>query len=140
MTALSAARNTPRRGDAAVNTLLELKAKASQTFYTGALVMVNASGYALPGAVAASQRAAGVFDGDTATSGSTDGATTIRVRRGTFKFANYGSDAVTQAEVLSDCYIYDDQTVAKTSATNTRSVAGKVIQVESDGVWVEIGN
>ena len=39
----------------------------------------------------------------------------------------------------SDCYIVDDQTVAKTNGTNTRSVAGKIIAVDADGVWVKIG-
>ena len=40
-------------------------------------------------------------------------------------------------DIGSDCYIVDDQTVAKTSGTNTRSVAGKVFDVDADGVWVD---
>jgi hypothetical protein len=39
----------------------------------------------------------------------------------------------------NDCYLVDDQTVAKTSATNTRSVAGKIVDVDSQGVWVKLG-
>jgi len=35
------------------------------------------------------------------------------------------------------CYIVDDETVAKTNGTNTRSAAGTVVGVESDGVWVQ---
>jgi hypothetical protein len=34
--------------------------------------------------------------------------------------------------------VVDDQTVAKTNGSSTRSVAGIVRQVDSDGVWVEI--
>ena len=47
------------------------------------------------------------------------------------------ADAITLADVGSDCYIVDDQTVAKTNGTNTRSVAGKVFDVDADGVWVD---
>lgn len=46
---------------------------------------------------------------------------------------------VAQADVGADCYVVDDQTVARTSATNTRSRAGIVVAVEPDGVWVQIG-
>ena len=34
-------------------------------------------------------------------------------------------------------YIVDDETVAKTDGTATRSAAGKVVGLDSDGVWVE---
>ena len=37
----------------------------------------------------------------------------------------------------SDCYIVDDQTVAKTNGGATRCVAGKVWDVDAEGVWVE---
>ena len=53
-------------------------------------------------------------------------------------FANSAAaDAITLADIGADCYIVDDQTVAKTSATNTRSVAGKVFDVDAEGVWVD---
>lgn len=39
----------------------------------------------------------------------------------------------------ADCFIVDDQTVAKTNGTNTRSRAGIVAAVDADGVWVQIG-
>ena len=53
-------------------------------------------------------------------------------------FANSASaDLISLADIGADCYIVDDQTVAKTSGTNTRSVAGKVFDVDADGVWVD---
>ena len=65
------------------------------------------------------------------------GAKTVRVRRNkAFKFANAAADLVTQAELGKSCYIVEDQTVAKTNGGATRSVAGKVLGVEADGVWV----
>lgn len=50
-----------------------------------------------------------------------------------------GSQKFTAADIGSDCYIVDDQTVAKTNGTNTRSVAGKIMDVDAQGVWVRSG-
>ncbi|SMF86270.1 hypothetical protein SAMN06265365_1873, partial [Tistlia consotensis] len=55
-----------------------------------------------------------------------------------FRFANAAADPVDLADVNTDCFIVDDQTVAATNGTNTRSVAGKVRDVDQLGVWVEI--
>lgn len=54
-------------------------------------------------------------------------------------YANSAStDAITVTELLKDVYLADDQTVAKTSASSTRSVAGRVWKVDSvKGVLVE---
>ena len=40
-------------------------------------------------------------------------------------------------DIGKDCFIVDDQTVAKTNGANTRSRAGKVFDVDADGVWVD---
>ena len=45
--------------------------------------------------------------------------------------------SVVQADLGKTCYIVDDETVAKTDGTATRSAAGKVVGLDSDGVWVE---
>ncbi len=61
------------------------------------------------------------------------------MRRGCFRFANSAAaDLIALADIGADCYVVDDQTVAKTSASNTRSIAGKVRDVDAAGVWVEI--
>ena len=54
-------------------------------------------------------------------------------------FANSAStDLIAQAQCGSDCFIVDDTTVAKTSASSTRSVAGRTWKVDSvKGVLVE---
>ena len=63
----------------------------------------------------------------------------VKTKRGTFKFANSAStDQITLADVGASAYIVDDQTVAKTNGTSTRSIAGTIRDVESDGVWIEI--
>jgi hypothetical protein len=90
----------------------------------------------VPGATAVGLKAAGRAEEYVANAG-LDGAATVRVRRGAFKWKNAVADAVAQANVLGDCYVVDDETVAKTDGTGARSKAGKVLAVESDGVWVE---
>lgn len=111
--------------------------KGATTIYQGALVVMD-SGLAVPGRTATGLIALGVAQVTVVNSGA-DGAKKVPTERGTFKFANHGADAITAADIGKDCYIVDDQTVAKTSATNTRSIAGKVIEVDADGVFVRIG-
>ena len=54
------------------------------------------------------------------------------------QFANSAAtDAITLADIGKDCFIVDDQTVAKTDGSGTRSRAGRVFDVDADGVWVE---
>jgi hypothetical protein len=132
--ALSAARNTPERD----GEVFDFPVKGSTTVYQGSLVALNA-GYAAPGAAATGRVAVGRAE-DTVANGGSDGAVSVRVKRGIFRFANSAAgDAITQAEAGATCYIVDDQTVAKTDGTGTRSAAGKIIAVDSLGVWVQIG-
>ena len=131
MAALTQDRNTPEREA----NFLVLPMAAGAIIYAGSLVAVNASGQAVPGSTATGLTAAGRAEEYKKNSG-VDGAETIKVRRGVFKFQNSGTDAV--ALPLSACYIVDDQTVAATNGTNTRSAAGKALAIEADGVWVQI--
>ena len=54
-------------------------------------------------------------------------------------YANSAStDAIAAAQIGSDVFLADDQTVAKTSASSTRSVAGRVWAIDAvKGVLVE---
>lgn len=64
----------------------------------------------------------------------------IPVRAGCFLFQNSaGGDAVTLSNVGQPAYAVDDQTVALTSSNNLRPLAGTIVDVESDGVWVRVG-
>lgn len=133
MTALSAPRNTPQR----VGDVLAFPVAAATTIHQGSLVVLDA-GYAAPGSTATGLIAVGRAEGSaTAVSA---GDAQVEVRRGVFRFANSSAgDLVAQADVGADCFIVDDQTVAKTNGTNTRSRAGKVVAVDADGVWVQLG-
>lgn len=135
MAALTKGRNTPERsGDAR-----SLPVNGGSKIYPGALVAIDASGYALPFAVATTLKSAGRAEELADNTAGAHGDINVRVRAGIFRFANSAAaDLITRADIGSDCYGVDDQTVAKTSGTNTRSIAGKVFDVDDQGVWVKI--
>ena len=132
MTALAADRNTPERaGDQFVYPVA-----ATTLIYAGSIVMLNAAGDATKGATATGQICVGRAEQQVNNTGAA-AAATISVSKGVFRWANStAGDAITKAEIGDNCYIVDDQTVAKTDATGTRSVAGKIVDVDSSGVWV----
>ena len=135
MSALTADRNTPwKRAE-----LIPVPVAANARIFAGALVAANATGFAVPGSTATTLTYLGRAEISVDNTGGSDGAKVVQVRRlRAFKFANLGADPVTQAEIGKVCYIVDDQTVAKTSNAGARSFAGKVVGIDSDGVWVEI--
>lgn len=128
-------RNTPfRNGE-----IVAVPVAAATLIFGGHMVCANASGYAVPGSAVATLTTLGVSDEYADNSAGAAGAVSVAVRRGkTWHFANSTADAVTQALVGKSCYVADSTTVAATSNTNTRPVAGTVIAVDSAGVWVEI--
>lgn len=134
MAALTADRNTPFKDGESI----AVPVAANAVIHAGALVVADATGYAAPGSAATTLTYLGRAESAVDNAGGADGAKTVTVRRKkAFKWANLAADAVTQAELGKTCYVADDQTVAKTNGTGTRSAAGKVMQIESDGVWVE---
>ena len=143
--ALTTARNTRRRADSRMNDSVTVAAAASQTFYTGALVCTNSSGYLVPGSTATTLTAVGVIGPQrnrvpaiSYTSGSVAGVDLFDVQVGTFNFNQTAGDEFTVANLFKVCYVTDDETVAKTGAG--KSVAGRLIALDDDGqAWVEIG-
>ena len=109
---------------------------AATKIYAGALVVLD-GGYLAPGSTKLGLIAIGRAEEAIDNSTGAAGAKRCETARGCFLFANAAADPVVQADVGKDCYIVDDETVAKTSGSNTRSVAGKVRAVEAGGVWVE---
>lgn len=130
--ALSADRNTPRaEGD-----ILRSPAAAS-LIYAGALVMRNAAGYVTKGATATGCVGVGRAEQRVDNSGGSAGDLSVNVRPGRFRFNNSASaDAITIAEIGDVCFIVDDETVAKTDGSGTRSPAGFVADIDDQGVWV----
>ena len=134
MTALAKDRDTKARTGDKIN----LPVAAATTIYAGALVALDASGNATPGATATTLTGLGRAEEHVDNSGGSAGDKRVEIRKGIFLFANSASsDEITRAEIGDDCYIVDDQTVAKTNGSSTRSVAGKVFDVDDAGVWVQ---
>ncbi|WP_334128273.1 hypothetical protein [Sneathiella sp.] len=112
---------------------------AAKKIYAGALVCLDASGNATPGAVSATLKARGVARETVDNSAGGAGAATVTTAKGIFPFANSAdTDEITRADIGGTAYIVDDQTVAKTHATNARSAAGKIMDIDEYGVWVKI--
>jgi hypothetical protein len=137
MTALTASRNTIRFEP---DTPQRLPMAAAMLIYQGALVALNATGYVSKGVVATTLKQFGRAEETVDNSAGAAGAKDITVRPGIFRWANSAAaDLITIAEIEIDCFIVDDQTVAKTNGTSTRSRAGKVVGVDASGVLVQMG-
>lgn len=132
MSALTRDRNTPLMNATVIAVLVASNAK----IFAGALVVANANGYAAPGSTAVGLTYLGRAEESVDNTGGADGAATVPVRRlSAFKWGNDGS--ITQAHLGKTAYIVDDQTLAATDGTGTRSAAGRIVGIESDGVWIE---
>lgn len=69
-----------------------------------------------------------------------DGIKATDLERGIFQFANSAStNLIAKADIGATCYVVDNQTVAKTDNSSARAAAGKIIDVDAGGVWVEVG-
>lgn len=130
--ALTADRNTPKQQ---AKTLV-VRMGAGVKIYAGAQVVLSATGFAIPGKTATGLTYAGRAEEFADNTGGTDGAKTVEISRGcAFKWANDGT--VTQAHLLKQAYVVDDATVSATDGGGTRSPSGRIVAVDSDGVWVE---
>jgi hypothetical protein len=132
MVALTSERNTRLRiGDLRVEQMA-----ATIKIWGGSLVMRNAAGYLTKGATATGCVGVGRAEKTVDNTGAA-GALSVEYRMGSFLFANSAAgDLITIADIGKTCFIVDDQTVAKTDGTATRSRAGIVEAVEATGVWV----
>tara|TARA_R110002051_G_C8724733_1_gene497184 strand:+ start:543 stop:980 length:438 start_codon:yes stop_codon:yes gene_type:complete len=135
VTAATKNRNTPHR----LGLSRGLSVAAAAECFAGTIAVINATGFAEPGTTATGLTAAGVFEHYQDNSDGADGDQVVEVKRGNFALANSaGTDEITAADIGKACYIVDNQTVAKTDGTATRSPAGIVDGVDDYGVWVNI--
>lgn len=113
---------------------------ASTNIFAGALIMRNAAGFLVRGAVATGCTGVGVAEAPANNSAGANGAINVRYRTGiTARFRNSSAgDLIVQADVGLPAWIVDDDQVAKTNGTNTRSRAGIIEAVDALGVWVRL--
>jgi len=131
--ALTGDKNTKRREGRDRN----IPVKVGETIYVGGLVCLDANGEAVTAITATGLTAVGISKKQLVVAVAGD---SVDVRTGIHCFKNSAAgDEITLSEIDTDCYIVDDETVAKTDGGATRSVCGKVFDVNSDGIWVTIG-
>ena len=115
--------------------LIVVPMATAKKVFAGGIVAADANGYATPGATATTLTFLGRAE-ETVDNTGANGAKTVTVRRKkAFLWKNSGTDAVVQADLGKTCYIEDDQTVSHT--VTGKSIAGKVIGIGTEGVWVE---
>ena len=136
MVALTAPRNTP----AALGDVRSAPVAANAKIFAGAMVqIIAASGHAGPATATAANVTIGRADETVDNTGGAGGDKRVKVRRGVFHFANSAAaDLIARTEIGKQCFVVDDQTVAKTNNAGARPVAGTVFDVDAKGVWVEI--
>lgn len=133
MVALTGPRPTPH----ALGRVRQFPVAANVNIFQGALVQISAAGFAVPGSATAANTAVGRADVAANNTGGANGAVTVDVSRGTFRYANSAAgDLITRADIGKSCFVVDDQTVAKTNNAGARPVAGTVYDVDAAGVWV----
>ena len=133
MAALIQDRNTPQ----AIGDMREGPVAAATLIYAGAIVMRDASGDLNDGATATGLVGVGRAEKRADNAGGSAGDVTAKYRAGIFRFANSTStDEIGNEDSGKPCYAVDDQTVALTDGSGTRSIAGFVDHVDARGVWV----
>lgn len=128
---------------------LSLGVIAAGVIYQGAIAMI-ASGFARAARVGqgvtdfakigdvALSRVLGVAQASVTGTGANGGAI-VDTQSGDWLAKNSaGVDAITVAQVGHYCFVVDDETVARTSASGTRPRAGVVVAVDSSGVMVRM--
>ena len=131
MSALAADKNTPDKG---VGREFSLKVKGSTTIYKGAMVAIVA-GYAVPAGDTSGHIVFGRAEEQVVNSGS-DGAKSIKVTTGVFKWGNGGTLA--QADVGKALTVVDDNNVALAGDTSNDINAGTFVELDADGgIWAK---
>jgi hypothetical protein len=108
---------------------------ANKSCFLGCLAVLSA-GRLQPMTTALNLTCVGVFN---QASINADEDTMVEIERdGEFRFNNSSAgDAIALTDVGADCYGVDDNTVAKTDASGTRSKAGTIVDVDAQGVWIK---
>jgi hypothetical protein len=131
MSALSQDRVTAARS----GSFISLPIAAGTTCYGGGIAVAKSDGTVRPAIIdsdAPTCKAVGRFQSHCTSSANV----TAIIEPGIFLWNNSTTDPVDAASFGAICYAIDDQTVAKTSNTSTRTPVGVVVGVESIGVWV----
>lgn len=114
-------------------------AAVSIQFYQGSIVAIQTTtGKLVKGTASTTLKVVGVAAKELNTTGLTGDDLCIAVDHGTFgDFTSAGgADLIEADDIKKLCYVVDDDTVALTDGGGTRSVAGTIHKVLSDGLVV----
>ncbi len=107
---------------------------ASTKIYAGAMVAINASGYAVPASADNTLTVWGRCEKAVDNTSGSNGDLQVSVRVGVFFYASGTSgDAITKANVGSPCYVIDDHTVGLTDGSGARPKAGTIVAISPSG-------
>lgn len=144
MSQLAAERSSPKMdasGAAGPPDKMDLALITGATVYQGGLACFQpSSGFGVDATATTGLLCYGIWEKDATNTGAS-GSVHVNALGGTFKLlSGTGADLITQADAGSIAYIIDDQTFGLTNGGGTRSPAGIIMQVDSDGgVWVQMG-
>lgn len=134
MAALAANRTFKRAGT--VRRLTKVPVAANAVFWLGAIVAINASGYAVPASDTAALKVLGVCWATPANNtGGANGAVFIDVAEGDFEMSN-AAGAVTQASLFKGVYVADDQSVTTAAAAANDILGGIAVDITATVVVV----
>lgn len=132
MAALTKDRNTPYREGQQYS----IGVAANTKIYAGSMVAINSSGYAVPASDTAGLIVAGRAEEQVDNTGGANGAKSVLVMEGVFKFVGSG---LTVADIGKPCFVSDDQTISVAATTNN-VLAGILEAIDSASEpWVRMG-
>ncbi|MEM8954354.1 MAG: hypothetical protein AAGD22_09410 [Verrucomicrobiota bacterium] len=132
MAAATEDRDTARRS----GNIIPIDVAAATTIYNGTLVANDASGNAVPASDAAGLQVQGTATEQADNATGVAGDIQVEVTREPVLMDNSVTNALDKSHVGTDCYVEDDQTVSSSGGTNS-IVAGRVLEVTEDGVWID---
>lgn len=120
--------------------LITVPAAAGAHLFGGGIAARNGDGYAVVASADASLRVLGRIETETDNRAGANGDQVVLIRhRGSFRWRNSaGTDRIEPNHIGTLCYVVDDETVARTDGGGARPPAGRVVGVESAGVWVDV--
>lgn len=124
-------------------TLMPVPLAALALVLQGTFAVADVNGYAIPSADVGGvdQNCLGIWDHSAENTGAAGDVVACVRRKQQFLLCNSSTDPVTQVDFGSPVYIEDNQTIAKTDGTGTRSLGGRFMGFDVQNpefVWVEI--
>jgi hypothetical protein len=111
--------------------------KGGVVVYFGALLAVDVNGWIVPASDTGGLKVVGVALESVDNTTGANGAKTVQILTGVFKFNNAGN-AVTQTSMHKDVFVADDNSVTTAAVAAADVKAGTLDAIDTDGVWVRV--